>query len=66
MSNGKDINIYMDSLGASAKKASRILSQASEEQKNDALLSIAKKIDIKRLDILKENVKDLEEAKKKV
>ncbi len=65
MSNSKDINIYMDSLGASAKKASRILSQASEEQKNDALLSIAKKIDIKRQDILKENIKDLEEAKKK-
>ena len=65
MSNSKDINIYMDSLGASAKKASRILSQASEEQKNKALLSIAKKIDIKRQDILKENVKDLEEAKKK-
>ena len=65
MSNSKDINIYMDSLGASAKKASRILSQASEEQKNEALLSIAKKIDIKRQDILRENVKDLEEAKKK-
>ena len=65
MSNSKDINIYMDSLGASAKKASRILSQASEEQKNDALLSIAKKLNIKRQDILKENVKDLEEAKKK-
>ncbi len=65
MSNSKDINIYMDSLGASAKKASRILSQASEKQKNDALLSIAKKIDIKRQDILKENIKDLEEAKKK-
>ena len=65
MSNSKDINIYMDSLGASAKKASRILSQASEDQKNEALLSIAKKIDIKRQDILKENVKDLEEAKKK-
>ena len=65
MSNSKDINIYMDSLGASAKKASRILSQASEKQKNEALLSIAKKIDIKRQDILKENVKDLEEAKKK-
>ena len=65
MSNSKDINIYMDSLGASAKKASRILSQASEEQKNDALLSIAKKIDIKRQDILKENIKDLEEAKER-
>ena len=65
MSNSKDINIYMDSLGASAKQASRILTQASEDQKNEALLSIAKKIDIKRQDILKENVKDLEEAKKK-
>ena len=65
MSDSKDINIYMDSLGASAKKASRILSQASGERKNGALLSIAKKIDIKRQDILKENVKDLEEAKKK-
>ena len=55
----------MDSLGASSKKASTILAQASAEQKNDALLSIAKKLDIKRQDILKENVKDLEEAKKK-
>ena len=65
MSQSKDINIYMDSLGASSKKASTILAQASAEQKNDALLSIAKKLDIKRQDILKENVKDLEEAKKK-
>ena len=65
MSDSKDINIYMDSLGASSKKASRILAQASAAQKNDALLSIANKIDIKRQDILKENVKDLEEAKKK-
>ena len=65
MSDSKDINIYMDCLGASAKKASRILSQASAEQKNDSLLNIAKKIDIKRQDILKENFKDLEEAKKK-
>ena len=65
MSDSKDINIYMDSLGASSKKASTILAQASAEQKNDALLSIAKQLDIKRQDILKENVKDLEEAKKK-
>ena len=65
MSDSKDINIYMDSLGISSKKASTILAQASAEQKNDALLSIAKKLDIKRQDILKENVKDLEEAKKK-
>ena len=65
MSDSKDINIYMDSLGVSSKKASTILAQASAEQKNDALLSIAKKLDIKRQYILKENVKDLEEAKKK-
>ena len=37
----KDINIYMDSLGASAKEASSILAQASEKQKNDALLKIS-------------------------
>ena len=65
MSDSKDINIYMDSLGVSSKKASTILAQASAEQKNDALLSIAKKLDIKRQDILKETVKDLKEAKKK-
>ena len=65
MSDSKDINIYMDSLGVSSKKASTILAQASAEQKNDALLSIAKKLDIKRQDILKEKLKDLEEAKKK-
>ncbi len=61
----KDINIYMDSLGASAKEASSILAQASEKQKNDALLNMAKKIDLKRNDILDQNVKDLEDAKSK-
>ena len=65
MSDSKDINIYMDTLGASSRKASRVLAQASAEQKNDALLSISKELDLKRQDILKENVKDLEEAKKK-
>ena len=65
MPDSKDINIYMDSLGSSAKRASRILSQASVEQKNSALLSIAEKIDLKRQDILKENQYDLAEAKKK-
>ena len=61
----KDINIYIDSLGASAKKASSILAQAPEKQKNDALLNIAKIIDLKRNDILDQNVKDLEDAKNK-
>ena len=65
MSDSKDINIYMDSLGSLAKDTSRILSQASEEQKNEALLNIAKTIDLKRQDILNENIKDLAEAKKK-
>ena len=59
MPDSKDINIYMDSLGSSAKRASRILSQASVEQKNSALLSIAEKIDLKRQDILKENLAKL-------
>ena len=65
MSDSKDINIYMDSLGSLAKDASRILAQASEEQKNEALLNIGKTIDLKRQDILNENIKDLAEAKKK-
>jgi glutamate-5-semialdehyde dehydrogenase len=65
MSDSKDINIYMDSLGALAKEASRILAQVSEEHKNDALLNIAKIIDSKRQEILNENIKDLAEAEKK-
>ena len=65
MSDSKDINIYMDSLGSLAKSASQILSQTSEAQKNQALLNIAKIIDLKRKDILNENIKDLVEAKKK-
>ena len=65
MSDSKDINIYMDSLGSLAKDASRILAQTSEKQKNEALLNIAKTIDLKRQDILNENIKDLAEAKKK-
>ncbi|HJL95833.1 MAG: glutamate-5-semialdehyde dehydrogenase [Gammaproteobacteria bacterium] len=65
MSDSKDINIYMDRLGSLAKNASRELSLASEAQKNKALHSIGKKIDSKRHAILKENIKDLEEAKKK-
>ena len=65
MSNSKDINIYMDSLGSLAKNASRILSQTSEEQKNEALLNIAKTIDSNRNEILNENIKDLAKANKK-
>ena len=65
MSDSKDINIYMDSLGSLAKNASRILSQTSEEQKNEALLNIAKTIDSNRNEILNENIKDLAKANKK-
>ena len=65
MSDSKDINIYMDSLGSLAKSASRILSQTSEEQKNEALLNIAKTIDSNRNEILNENIKDLAKANKK-
>ncbi len=65
MSDSKDINIYMDSLGSLAKNASRILSQTSEEQKNEALLNIAKTIDSNRNEILNENIRDLAKANKK-
>ena len=37
MLQSKEINLYMDKLGAEAKQASKVLSQASEEMKNEAL-----------------------------
>jgi gamma-glutamyl phosphate reductase len=41
MSESKEINQYMDQLGHDAKVASKVLSQASEGKKNEALKNIA-------------------------
>ena len=55
----------MEQLGLEAKQASKVLSQSSLEQKNEALQCISDQIEEHRVEILKENQKDLESAKKK-
>tara|TARA_B100001769_G_scaffold68376_1_gene50966 strand:- start:498 stop:1766 length:1269 start_codon:yes stop_codon:yes gene_type:complete len=65
MPQSKEINVYMEQLGLEAKQASKVLSQSSLEQKNEALQCISDQIDEHRVEILKENQKDLESAKKK-
>tara|TARA_B100000214_G_scaffold92069_1_gene63666 strand:+ start:17560 stop:18828 length:1269 start_codon:yes stop_codon:yes gene_type:complete len=65
MSKSKEINTYMDELGSKAKQASKILSQSSLEQKNEALSCISDEIEKKRDEILKENRNDLALAKEK-
>ena len=65
MSDSKELNSYMNRLGQEAKEASIVLSQASLEQKNEALKCIAEKIELSREKILEENLKDLSIAKEK-
>tara|TARA_B100000530_G_scaffold69252_1_gene40799 strand:+ start:2784 stop:4052 length:1269 start_codon:yes stop_codon:yes gene_type:complete len=65
MPQSKEINVYMEQLGLEAKQASKVLSQSSLEQKNEALQCISDQIEEHRVEILKENQKDLESAKKK-
>ncbi|MFL2693210.1 MAG: glutamate-5-semialdehyde dehydrogenase [Gammaproteobacteria bacterium] len=65
MPQSKEINAYMEQLGLEAKQASKVLSQSSLEQKNEALQCISDQIEEHRVEILKENQKDLESAKKK-
>ena len=65
MPQSKEINAYMEQLGFEAKQASKVLSQSSLEQKNEALQCISDQIEEHRVEILKENQKDLESAKKK-
>ena len=65
MTQSKEINVYMEQLGLEAKQASKVLSQSSLEQKNEALQCISDQIGDHRVEILKENQKDLESAKKK-
>ena len=65
MPQSKEINVYMEQLGLEAKQASKVLSQSSLEQKNEARQCIYDQIEEHRVEILKENQKDLESAKKK-
>ena len=65
MSQSKEIITYMDRLGSEAKQASSILSQASLEQKNEALKHISEEIKLNREEILRVNQSDLASAKEK-
>ena len=65
MTQSKEINTYMNRLGSEAKEASLILSQASLEQKNEALSCISEQIESDRDEILSINKKDLDLAKQK-
>ena len=65
MTQSKEINTYMNRLGSEAKEASLILSQASLEQKNEALSCISEQIESDRDEILSTNKKDLDLAKQK-
>ena len=65
MSQSKEIITYMDRLGSEAKEASVILSQATLEQKNEALARISEEIQLNRKAILEVNQADLSHAKEK-
>lgn len=63
MNNEKDIKELMQEIGKEAQKASSILSLASSEQKNNALLGAAAAVRISKDTILNANNKDMEIAK---
>ena len=65
MEDSKDINNYINHLGAAAKNASRDLAIVPSEVKNNALLYMAEAIDSRRNEILQSNRVDLEKAKNK-
>ena len=65
MSQSKEIITYMDRLGSEAKEASVILSQATLEQRNEALARISEEIQLNRKAILEVNQADLAHAKEK-
>ena len=65
MEDSKDINNYMNRLGASAKSAAGDLATVSSEVKNNTLLYMAEAIDSRRNEILQSNKVDLEKATNK-
>lgn len=58
-------DIYLDirQIAEKARKASRVLSAASTEQKNNALLKISRELESNRKTLTEENEKDLQSAK---
>ena len=65
MEDSKDINHYMNRLGAAAKSAAGDLATVSSEVKNNALLYMSEALDSRRNEILQSNKVDLDKAKDK-
>ena len=65
MEDSKDINNYMNRLGAAAKSAAGDLATVSSEVKNNALLYMSEALDSRRNEILQRNKVDLDKAKDK-
>ena len=65
MEDSKDINNYMNRLGAAAKSAAGDLATVSSEVKNNALLYMSEALDTRRNEILQSNKVDLDKAKDK-
>ena len=65
MEDSKDINNYMNRLGAAAKSAAGDLATVSSEVKNNALLYMSEALDSRRNEILHSNKVDLDKAKDK-
>ena len=65
MEDSKDINNYMNRLGAAAKSAAGDLATVSSEVKNNALLYMSEALDSRRNEILQSNKVDLDKAKDK-
>jgi len=58
-----DIKAYMQTVGIAARNASRELARASSDQKNNALLAIAKQLDLSRQDVLTANAVDMQNGR---
>ena len=54
---------YIEELGTAAKKAETLMTSVSTKQKNDALRAIAESLLQKKDDIIRENKRDIENAK---
>ena len=65
MQDSKDINHYMNRLGAAAKSAAGDLATVSSEVKNNALIYMSEALDSRRNEILQSNKVDLDKAKDK-
>ncbi len=61
----KDIDSYMQAVGANARAASRLLASASTRVKNEALQAITGDLDRGRRELMEENRKDLEAGTEK-